>query len=151
MNFHQYQNLVRNRRLPNGRHKNANGVCWMLCCLICRTSIYLAITRHRRYSQLARFTWPTWDPLGSCRPQVGPMLAHEPLLSGFISSFSAIRYVFWLWLWFHSVIDRKRRYQWPNKISANDGIRNICKIFLHWLIPCSQIKSGPSSALYTGQ
>ena len=24
-------------------------------------------------SQIARFTWPTWSPPGSCRPQVGPM------------------------------------------------------------------------------
>ena len=25
--------------------------------------------------QIARFMGPTWGPLGSCRPQVGPMLA----------------------------------------------------------------------------
>ena len=32
--------------------------------------------------QIARFTWPTWGPLGSCRPQVGPMWATWTLLSG---------------------------------------------------------------------
>ena len=33
-------------------------------------------------SQTARLTWPTWGPPGSCRPQVGPMLAPWTLLSG---------------------------------------------------------------------
>ena len=32
--------------------------------------------------QIARFTWPTWGPPGSCRPQVSPMLAPWTLLSG---------------------------------------------------------------------
>ena len=33
-------------------------------------------------TQIARFMWPTWGPPGSCRPQVGPMLAPWTLLSG---------------------------------------------------------------------
>ena len=32
-------------------------------------------------SQIARFSWPTWGPPGSCRPQVGPMLAPWTLLA----------------------------------------------------------------------
>ena len=32
--------------------------------------------------QIARFMGPTWGPSGSCRPQVGPMLATWTLLSG---------------------------------------------------------------------
>ena len=31
---------------------------------------------------IARFLGPTWDPPGSCRPQMGPMLAPWTLLSG---------------------------------------------------------------------
>ena len=31
-------------------------------------------------TQIARFTWPTWGPPGSCRPQVGPMLVPWNLL-----------------------------------------------------------------------
>ena len=31
-------------------------------------------------TQIARFMWPTWGPPGSCRPQVGPMLAPWTLL-----------------------------------------------------------------------
>ena len=34
--------------------------------------------------QIEKFTWPTWDPPGSYRPQVGPMLATWTLLSGHI-------------------------------------------------------------------
>ena len=36
----------------------------------------------RLASQIAKFTGPTWDPPGSCRPQMGPMLAPWTLLSG---------------------------------------------------------------------
>ena len=36
----------------------------------------------RLSSQIARFMGPTWGPSGSCRPQVGPMLAPWTLLSG---------------------------------------------------------------------
>ena len=38
--------------------------------------------RNVEISQIARFMGPTWDPPGSCRPQVGPMLAPWTLLSG---------------------------------------------------------------------
>ena len=36
------------------------------------------------YSRIARFLGPTWGPPGSCRPQMGPMLAPWTLLSGFV-------------------------------------------------------------------
>ena len=35
-------------------------------------------------SQIAKFMGPTWGPPGSCRPQMGPMLAPWTLLSGMI-------------------------------------------------------------------
>ena len=34
------------------------------------------------YTQIAKFMGPTWAPSGSCRPQMGPMLAPWTLLSG---------------------------------------------------------------------
>ena len=34
-----------------------------------------ADTVMNKTAQIARFMGPTWDPPGSCRPQVGPMLA----------------------------------------------------------------------------
>ena len=36
------------------------------------------------YSLIARFMGPTWGPSGSCRPQMGPMLAPRTLLSGLL-------------------------------------------------------------------
>ena len=35
-------------------------------------------------SQIAKFMGPTWGPPGSCRPQMGPMLAPWTLLSGML-------------------------------------------------------------------
>ena len=37
------------------------------------------------HSQRAKFMGPIWGPPGSCRPQMGPMLAPWTLLSGFLS------------------------------------------------------------------
>ena len=36
-------------------------------------------------TQIAKFMGPTWGPPGSCRPQMGPMLAQWSLLSGYIN------------------------------------------------------------------
>ena len=44
--------------------------------------VRLAIKPHGALPQMARFMGPTWDPPGSCRPQVGAMLAPKTLLSG---------------------------------------------------------------------
>ena len=33
-------------------------------------------------TKIAKFMGPTWCPPGSCRPQIGPMLAHEPCFQG---------------------------------------------------------------------
>ena len=45
--------------------------------------------RHLHWSihtQIAKFMGPTWGPPGSCRPQMGPMLAPWTLLSGYSQS-----------------------------------------------------------------
>ena len=42
----------------------------------------LGITTSHLTTQIAKFIGPTWCPPGSCRPQVGPMLAPWTLLSG---------------------------------------------------------------------
>ena len=36
-------------------------------------------------SQIAKFMGPTWGPPGSCRPQMGPLLAPWTLLSGYFT------------------------------------------------------------------
>ena len=43
------------------------------------------------WSQIAKLMGPTWDPLGSCRPQMGPMLAPWTLLSGIASKKDRMR------------------------------------------------------------
>ena len=42
-----------------------------------------------RTSQIAKFMGPTWGPPGSCRPQMGPMLAPRTLLSGMHQSLNS--------------------------------------------------------------
>ena len=51
---------------------------------------YLCESLHTHWciSQIAEFMGPTWGPPGSCRPQMGPMLASLTLLSGMIISIS---------------------------------------------------------------
>ena len=50
-------------------------------------------------SQITRFMGPTWDPPGSCQPQMGPMLAPWTLLSGITGIthmvFLSLCFVFW--------------------------------------------------------
>ena len=42
-------------------------------------------TPRHKPSQIAKFMGPTWGPPGSCRPQMGPMLAPWTLLSGMVT------------------------------------------------------------------
>ena len=42
----------------------------------------LSTTRRMKTLQIAKFLRPTWDPPGSCCPQMGPKLAPWTLLSG---------------------------------------------------------------------
>ena len=53
--------------------------------------------------QIAKFTGPTWGPAGSCRPQMGPILAPWTLLSGTPNKFRPIRVDF---SWFTPVLAR---------------------------------------------
>ena len=39
-------------------------------------------TRNTKTPQITNFMGPTWGPPGSCRPQMGPILAPSTLLSG---------------------------------------------------------------------
>ena len=50
----------------------------------------LPVTDDAKLSQLAKFKGPTWGPPGSCRPQMGLMLASWTLLSEFM--------LYWLWI-----------------------------------------------------
>ena len=54
--------------------------------------VILSLTFFGEASQIARVVWPTWDPPGSWRPQVGLMLAPWTLLSGFTCAMVAACY-----------------------------------------------------------
>ena len=45
------------------------------------TSLIFQLKCQPQFSQIAKFMRPTWDPSGSCRPQMGAMLAPWNLLS----------------------------------------------------------------------
>ena len=48
-------------------------------------------------SQITKFMGPTWGPAGSCRPQMGPMLAPWVLLSGMACGWPVPSFV-WLFI-----------------------------------------------------
>ena len=50
--------------------------------------------------QIAKFMGPAWGPPGSCRPQMGPMLAPCTMLSG-ISCLSEALWCHRSWSWLH--------------------------------------------------
>ena len=50
-------------------------------------------------TQIAKFMGPTWGPPGSCRPQMGPMLAPWTLLSGVMNISSCIIRHSTRWQW----------------------------------------------------
>ena len=71
-----------------------------LCCFIVHRHtrahmISLAVSPFiRKIPQIAKFMGPTWDPPGSCRPQMGPMLAPRTLQAGTADNFSRCCSVF---------------------------------------------------------
>ena len=42
------------------------------------------LASNSQYTQIAKLMGPIWGPPGSCRPQMGPMLAPWTLLSGYL-------------------------------------------------------------------
>ena len=71
--------------IPVTSHKHyAISYHWQLYCLF--SSLFRLTTKKtsklRITAHLAKFMRPTWSPPGSCRPQMGPMLAPWTLLSG---------------------------------------------------------------------
>ena len=95
------------------------------------------------WSQIARFMGPTWRPPGSCRPQVGPMLATWTLLSGmtFLYTIVSTRPVllilillilmkFYVGL-YKSYVGDKKSYVGDKKSYVGDKKSYVGLIFLH--------------------
>ena len=65
------------------------GICWVQS-LHCYMQYHVTLNREPMLlqivllyiSQIAKFMGPTWGPPGTCRPQLGPMLAPWTLLLG---------------------------------------------------------------------
>ena len=61
---------------------------WSAVSIAYVSSMYICHPSHSRnwlmLTQKAKFMGPTWDPPGSCRPQMGPMSAPWTLLSGYV-------------------------------------------------------------------
>ena len=105
---------------------------WLLCCI---TSGYIGPCHNETclsiIPQIAKFMGPTWGPPGSCRPQMGPILAPWNLLLGsatvttmpeiwyltFSRFMQFIHYVFELLHWHQGVILWWTLSQW----SISDG------------------------------
>ena len=74
---------------PEATYKNTVEILASIAKIL--SNIHIPVVWNIRYimhlqltviSQIARFMGPTWGPPGSCRPQMGPMLAPWTLLSG---------------------------------------------------------------------
>ena len=73
--------------------------------------IYILFRRDLHTTRIAKFMGPTWGPSGSCRSQMGPMLASWTLLSGYccLKKDPWLQYCPSCWLqMFWSSVSRKR-------------------------------------------
>ena len=73
----------------NGNHANEYPVCcWEQQCYPSPyhkvNEFTLSVQDQGGATQITKFMGPTWGPSGTCRPQMGPMLAPWTLLSGYI-------------------------------------------------------------------
>ena len=59
---------------------------WTICEKVGKCSLINTLAAQwGQTPQIARSIWPTWGPPGSCRPQMGPMVAPWTLLAGTFS------------------------------------------------------------------
>ena len=88
-----------------------------------------------RRTQIVRFMWPTWDPPGADRTQMGPMLAPWTLLSGNPFGFDVLNFCSKLnWVRMHTKHPRRIRngkhfdfiHTWKSALS----IWNLIKIMI---------------------
>ena len=87
-----------------------NGAIWMLCVLSVKEALFCDIGRNFNFYKcryriitcvesshilIAMLMGPTWGPPGTCRPQLGPMLAPWTLLSRYAYASKRTRCKFW--------------------------------------------------------
>ena len=65
------------------KHQKHAGMFWIFLWKSYQASFYdIYVQGLTIVTQITKFMRPTWDPSGSCRPQMGPMLAPWTFLSG---------------------------------------------------------------------
>ena len=74
----------------------------------------------RDTSQITKFMGPTWGPTGSCRPQMGPMLAPWTLLSGLAPLLSTLPSNFKMFE------PQTISNQWPRDVPRSDNEMDWC-------------------------
>ena len=82
MSVHKHHNYHENSQYINSAHlapATFKGTCGGI------SFFFMAnLSNLCKPSQIVKFMGPTWGPSGSCRPQMGPMLAPWTLLSGLL-------------------------------------------------------------------
>ena len=110
-------------------HLSLNKIDNILETTIC-TDFAVSIT-----SQKAKFMGPIWGPPGSCRPQMGPMLAPWTLLSGIIfKDDDAVLFTHWGQM-VHIYISKLATGQTPSPLTAIPE-RKACLVRNHYLKQC---------------
>ena len=74
--------VISNPDNVSGAHTNAETVAMQCSNLLELKTAVLPLNSARYNTQIARFMGPSWGPPGSCRTQMGPILAPWTLLSG---------------------------------------------------------------------
>ena len=95
--------------------------------------------------QIAKFMGPIWGPPGSCRPQMGPMLALWTLLSGAPHTSAMGAWSRWMNGSIQHVQRRRftrarRVFPSPHAMHYDHG--GNLHLFFHWQFPCKALTVG---------
>ena len=101
----------------------------------------------RDRSQKTKFMGPTWGPLGSCRPQICPMLAPWTSLSGAIQTYWALSGYLYTCNRINSLIPELMSIGGP--LPWSDPTEYVMCVYCMWyIIVCVAISLGMPSYVY---
>ena len=112
---------------------------YLLLCQNTHPGTWAKVEEHQimAFPQIANFMGPTWGPSGSCRPEMGPMLAPWTLLSGSLCTFDLICINFgadgfhWLNLQTRNCLPYKLWFYWGHHIGV-PGIYSVYRSHTIW-------------------
>ena len=104
--------------------------------------------------QITKFMGPTWGPPGSCRPQMGSMLAPWTLQSGTISTISRVSRTKQMWWYNHfsTYKEPTNKWIWCCSVIRNGNNISMCSfsrglmvllrvVVTQWYLPAKQTLS----------